>query len=267
MSDSERIVDLSEALVWQQLRARGAKMFMMPVFMAVVFAGVSVVSILSPGTITATTQNSLQQIVQQYFGDLESPYTLAIALFLIQGPYLLATFSGVLGVNAGQRLSSELISSGQFELLLTSPYHARQVFVALLLGTTLLTLLHTAVFGAIAIGVPLVMLLSVGAELGVQVNGILYLAFILPLPTAIWANLVVILGSMGFFGDLLEGAEDVFGILGIAPGICLLLLINFFPQFNLVVMAVVSVLLVLALIGACTYWVTAGFNSEEVLPS
>ena len=261
------MVDLSEALVWKQLRSQGLKMFWMPVFLSVVFVGITVLSLQSPQSLTSTTQGSLQQIVELYFGDIDNRYAFGVALFVIQGPYLLATFSGILGINAGQRMSSELIESGQFELLLSSPFSPRQVFVSLLVGTTLLTLLHTVVFGVIAIGIPLVYLLTLGAQLGAQINGVLFVAFILPIPTAVWANLVVILGAMGIGGDLFEGAEDAFAIFGLIPGAALLLLINFYPRTNLVLLATASIVAILCLIAVCSYWVTTRFRAEDILPS
>lgn len=266
MSENVGLIDLSEALVWQQLRSRRLKLFAMPLFLALVFGGITVVSIRSPGAVTPTTRQSVQRLVELYFGDLNGEYVFALALFLIQGPYLLATFSSVLGVNTGQRMAGKLISSGQFELLLSSPYHERRVFNSLLVSTTLVTLLQVFVFGVIALGIPIVALLAIGAKLGAQLNAALLPAFILPLPTAIWANLVVILGSMGIGGDLSDGMEDLFSVVGIIPGLGLTVLVNLFPNLNLLLFSLGSLVVILCLIAICGYWVTTRFRAEDILP-
>ncbi|GGN94149.1 MULTISPECIES: hypothetical protein [Haloarcula] len=267
MSDTTEIIDLSEALVWQQLNSRRLKLFAMPLFLAVVFGGITVVSISSPGAVTPTTRQSVQRLVELYFGELNSEYAFALALFLIQGPYLLATFSSVLGVNTGQRMAGKLISSGQFELLLSSPYHERQVFNSLLLSTTLVTLLQVFAFALVALGIPIAVLVSIGAELGAQLNATLLPAFLLPLPTAIWANLVVILGSMGIGGNLSDGVQELFSVVGIVPGLGLTVLVNLFPNLNLVLFSVASLVLILCLIAICGYWVTTRFHAEDILPA
>ncbi|WP_049902026.1 hypothetical protein [Halococcus agarilyticus] len=267
MSNETETIDLSEALVWQQLHSRRLKLFAMPLFLAVVFGGITVVSIGSPGSVTPTTRRSVQRLVGLYFETQNSEYAFALALFLIQGPYLLATFSSVLGVNTGQRMAGNLISSGQFELLLSSPYHERQVFNSLLVSTTLVTLLQVFSFALVALGIPIAVLLSMGAQLGSQLNATLLPAFLLPLPTAIWANLVVILGSMGIGGDLSDGVQDLFSAVGIIPGLALTILVNLFPNLNLLLFSLASIVSILCLIAICGYWVTTRFDTEDILPA
>lgn len=267
MSENTELIDLSEALVWQQLRSRRLKLFAMPMFLAIVFGGITVLSISSPGSVTPTTRQSINRLVELYFGELNSEYSFALALFLIQGPYLMATFSSVLGVNTGQRMAGKLISSGQFELLLSSPYHERQVFNSLLVSTTLVTLVQVFGFALVALGIPIAVLLSMGAQIGTQLNATLLPAFTLPLPTAIWANLIVILGSMGIGGELSDGVQELFSVVGIIPGLGLTVLVNLFPGLNLLLFSVGSLVLILCLILICGYWVTTRFRAEDILPA
>lgn len=264
---SPGLFELSGALMWQEVRSRGARMFALPVMLSLVFVGITVVSVQSPQFLTGTTQGSLQQLVETQFGGVNEEYALTIALFVFQGPYLLATLSGVLGINVAQRMASGLVDSGRFELLLSAPFENRDVFLSLLLGTTLVTLLNVLVFASIAIVVPLVLLLVLGAEFGSSVNGVLLLAFLLPIPTSIWANLIMILSTMGVGGKLLSGVEDAFSLVGLLPGIGLLLLVNFFPRLNLTLLALGSIVAVVVLSLACSYWVTSRFDAVDILPS
>lgn len=267
MSDADRALHLAELLLWKHYRGRGRKIFLFPVLMALFFSTIVIGTSFSPDALTPATQQSIDRLVSMYFVDVDGTIAYALALFLLQGPYLLAVFAGMIGVRAGNKVASELISSGRFELLLSAPYDDKNVFHALLTGTTVLTLLQLGAFAAIAIGGPLAFLFVSGVEVTAEVNNLLLVAFLLPLPIAVWANLIAILGSLGVGGEWVEGVDDALSLIGIAPGLLLVLTVTIWPEVNLVALSVFALVGISLVTVACTYWVVLRFTAEHILPT
>ncbi|WP_135829661.1 hypothetical protein [Halorussus halobius] len=268
MSDTRPVVRLLEALLWQRFRARGWKMFLVPVGFGVFFVGITILTSQSPETLTPSTRAAVERQIELYFTNVENVTgdIFGLALFLLQGPYLLGVFGGILGVRVGQRVASALVDSGQFELLLSAPYGPKDVFLALLGTTMLLTGLHVVVFAAISIGGPLAYLLANDILLTSNVNDLALVGFLLPIPLALWANVVVILNSMGIGGDRLQGAEDVITLLGIIPGVILILTINIWPGVNVLYLSGGALGIAILAVISCLYWVTNNFTVERILP-
>ena len=267
MNRDDPVVRLATLLVWKHYRRRGLKVFVFPVALALLFTALVVGTALSPGALTPSTQRSIDELVSSYFVDVDGAFGHSLALFLLQGPYLLALFAGMIGVQVGTKMATQLVSSGRFELLLAAPYDRRQVFHGLLAGTMLMTLLQLSVFAVLAIGGPLLFLVSSGVGVTGEFDSLLGLAFVLPVPIALWASLVAILGTLGVGGGRFEDASDALSLIGIAPGLALVLVVTYWPTVDLFVLAAVALLAAAGLTVACSYWVTRRFSAEYVLPS
>lgn len=268
MTDTHRTGRLVEALIWQRFKSRGWKMFLVPVAFGAFFVGITVLTAQSPSTLTPSTRAAVERLIELHFTNVENVdgMVYSLALFLLQGPYILAVFSGIIGIRVGQRVASGLIESGQFELLLSAPYDGRDVFLAMLGATTILTALHIVVFAVIAIGGPLLFLAANGILVTSNVDGIVLIGFLLPVPLALWANVVVILNSMGVGSERLQGAEDVVSLAGILPGVALILIVNVWPGTNLLRLSGGALALAVLAVVLSLYWVTNSFTVEKILP-
>lgn len=259
---------LIKTLLWQEYRSSGWKMLLYPVGLGVFFVGIMISTAIEPSTLTPQTQQSIEQQLQLYYSGIENINNklYAMAMFLIQGPYLLVVFSGVLGLRASNRMTSRLIDSGQFELLLSTPFDVRDIFLSLLASTILLTIGSVMILGVIAIGGPLIYLTANGVLLTGNLNTFALIAFLLPIPFALWSNVVIILKSIGIGGEWLRGGEDFLNLFGIAPGISLVFLITAYPRIDLVNLAVGSFITAIVVVALCLYWLTNSFTADRILP-
>ncbi|PSP84982.1 hypothetical protein BRC83_03485 [Halobacteriales archaeon QS_1_68_17] len=223
----------------------------------------------NPDALTPSTRRAVERQIELYFSTSGpvSDELFTLALFLIQGPFLLVIFAGVIGVRIGNRVVSRLIDSGQFELLLSAPYDVREVFISVLATSVILTAMGLGVFAAISIGGPLVFLAANGLLPTGGVDGLLLIGFLLPVPFTLWANLVVIVGATGIAPGPLADANDVLNIFGLAPGILLVLFINLRPNVNVIHLSVASLLVAVLAVAGCLYWLTRSFDVEQVLPN
>jgi len=254
-----------QSLVWEHLADRRTGVLLSPLAFSVLFLGVTLLTAYSPGVLTPTTRASLDQIVEGQFSGSKSRYVYALAMFLIQGPYLLGTLSGVMGIQTGQKLSVKAIGSGRFELLLTAPYDQKHVFLSFLAASFVLTLLKVAVFSVLSIGGPL---LALDLLFGLQTeftNVITAVAFLVPIPLALWSNLMVLLGAMGFGTSIYNRFDEVMPLVGIAPAIALVVIVNVVPEVSLFELSVVSIVLTGGVTALCIGWVTRWFDVERVL--
>jgi hypothetical protein len=266
MRDPVGAVRLSMALVWQQFRAKGAgRVFAVPLSYSVLFLGIVVLTARSPEFLTPATRAAVEQATELYFGGADGKYVYALALFVIQGPYYLGMFAGIIGVQSGQGLSAAQIRSGRLELLLSAPFAVKDVFLGLLAGSFLLTMVQIGVFGLVSIGGPILFVALQGGLPSSSLGGVVALGFLVPIPLAIWSNLTVVCGALGLGSDLYEGIDEYLPIVGLAPGIVLVLVVTLLPSVDVLALAggslVVSVLATLAGV----WWVSNWFDVERVL--
>lgn len=263
---SDRTLRTVRCFIWQQFRVQGVRMFALPVGLAVVFIGINVVAAQSPGSLTGTTQKALSETISRYFSDVSGSEAVVLALLFVQGPYLLTVFGAVLGARVGQGVTQPEIESGRFELLLASPYCPAEVFKGLVLGAFTITMLQLGVLAVVALGSTFTLLLSLGASPTGNLGTLAYTAFLIPLPGALWATLVMVVVSLGV-GETyaIGGLADLAQLVAIAPAVGGLLVVNIFPTINIyllsVGMLVVSVLATVIGAGAISRW----FRPERVL--
>jgi len=265
MTKSKRIRTFARALVWSQLRAQGYRQFILPFGLGILFLGANVVASQHPGILTLTSEAAIRDLVNRYFTDISGD-AFIIGLLVVQGPYLLSVFTAVVGVRVGESLVESDIDSGRFEQYLNLPYRTTELYQSFILGSLTLALLQTLVIGVIAIGGSLALLVTKGVTFASSIGSVLYVSFLIPIPMALWATLVVI--AIGLWSGSSSGTGDVgdlLKIVAVAPALSGVVAISVQPGISLALLtagllsfAVVSVVVMSAAMGR---W----FEPESVL--
>lgn len=151
-----------------------------------------------PGILTGTTRLGLRRAAELYFPTIaDSRAALALAMLFIQGPFLAAVFAQLTGAVTAQAAVGSEAARGGFELLLSAPYRPREIFVAMPAASLAITLVSWAVLMLAMVGIVALALSLVGSRPMLS-PGFLALAFLLPLPMALWANLIGLAFALTF---------------------------------------------------------------------
>ncbi len=180
-------VRLTGALLWRVRRDQRSRLLLAPVGYGLLALAVMLAPVFLPGR--DPTLQRLRQGLELLVGPLpENPLVVALALVVVQGPYLVGVLAAVAGAVLSQATVSAEVARGGLELLLSAPYRPREVFAAFLASSFLLVALSWALLTAMAIGLPILGLIWLGAPpIPWSYTGI---ALFLPLPMALWACLI-----------------------------------------------------------------------------
>ncbi len=232
MGERERAARLCGALLWRVARDQGGKLVLAPMGYGVLALLTMLAPVYLPGSghVTERLREGLGLLV----GPLpDDPLVVALALVVVQGPYLVGVLAAVAGAVLSQATVSSELARGGLELLLSAPYRPREVFAAFLGSAFVLVVLSWAVLTAVAIGLPVIGLRWLGAP---QIPWFyLGIALFVPLPMALWADLIASVFALAFpsFTPLRVGTTSSLGqFVAIAPALGALLFITVRPDVH-----------------------------------
>ncbi len=232
MRNLSRAARLTGALLWRVTRDQRSRLLLAPVGYGLLALAIMLAPVSLPGS--PPTLQRLRQGLELLVGPLpDDPLVVALALVVVQGPYLVGVLAAVAGAVLSQATVSGEVARGGLELLLSAPYHPREVFAAFLASVFLLVALSWALLTAVAIGLPILGLTWLGApQIPWSYTGI---ALFLPLPMALWACLIASAVAIAIpsFGFLRVGTATSLGqALAIAPAMGSLLFITIRPEVH-----------------------------------
>ncbi len=231
---ASRALHLTKALLWRAGHEQGIRLMVMPLAFAGVLLVLNLVVFYVPGILTSATRYALERQAAMYFSSLPGSAGLAMAFLLVQGPYLMALFAGILGASIAQSSIGNEAARGGFELLLGTVYKVGEVFVAFLLTSFVLTLVGWFVLALGTLGVAAIVLLLMQIHFHLPASYIV-LVTVIPLPLALLANLGALLLGLIFprLIQLRTGSTNVLQLLAMLPALALFILINVRPDLDL----------------------------------
>lgn len=208
MPDVRRILHLTQALITTERRRRGWKLWAFPIGLGLLFLALIVLVLSSRiEMLTPTTRQSLKMIVHQNFTGIHGSTALALALLIVQGPYLLSVFVPILAVLTVRPLIGARLTSGEFERLLGAPYSHDDVFLAFVSAICIIIFAQIAVLAIVCFGGGWVLVLVSSESFQVSMNPAVYLAFLAPIPIGLWATLVATFVYMRYPDTPLNGTS------------------------------------------------------------
>ncbi|MCS7173949.1 MAG: hypothetical protein N0A24_11380 [Armatimonadetes bacterium] len=249
MSELRNAGRLCGALLWRVVRDQRQRLLLAPLGYGILALTVMLLPVYLPGG--PQTAGRLREGLGILIGPLpDHPLAVALALVVVQGPYLVGVLASVAGAVLSQATVTSETARGGLELLLSAPYRPREVFAAFLVSSFLLVVFSWAVLTAVAIGLPLLMLAWLGApRIPSFYVGI---ALFVPLPMALWADLIASAVTLAFpsLGLLRVGTGSTLGSsLAIAPAMGALLFVTIRPEVHPAKMGGVALLLGLGAVG------------------
>ncbi|WP_141727635.1 hypothetical protein [Thermogemmatispora onikobensis] len=242
-SGLDRVLQLTGALLWRGRREQGVRLLVIPLAFALFFLLLCLVTLYFPGLLTPLSRFAIQAQAQAYFGaTVHGNAGLAMALLLIQGPYLIALFAAFMGATLAQNLVGTEAARGGLELLLSSAYRVQEVFVAFLLASFVLTICQWAILALGTLGAAATVLALLRIAFTLQARYIA-LAVAVPLPIALWANLGALFLGMAFprLTQIRTGSTtNLMQLLAALPALALLILINIRPDLNAGLVAAIA---------------------------
>jgi len=270
MGNLGRLSTLSRAMLWRGFKESWWVLVGGAVFVGGVIALLTAVTTLTPGGLgTGLGPQAVGRLAEVYFnGEADTAGVLMILLW-VYGPFMLATLAGYLGANLAQSALQTEVSRGGFEVLLSGPYRAGEVFLGWVTSTLLLTLLGWAMAAALVLVAGIVVWLMVDLALPL---GLSYwvVAFALPIPVALWAIFVALFLLLRFPGMLRSRSNLALGVilpLAMLPGLGLIVLISALPEVNSLAMLGLATVAVLAGVVLAGLGFRRAFRPEVLLES
>ena len=126
--------DLVSSMVWRVWREQKRTLIVVPIALAAILIGLTMLTYFIPGSLTGSTQSAIKALMRRQLGVTGSVTNVdfAIAILFFFGPYLTAMFAATLGSNIGAAMVGGASSTGLFESLLAGPYKYSDVFWAML---------------------------------------------------------------------------------------------------------------------------------------
>jgi len=219
------------ALLWRVTRDQREKLVVAPLGYGILALAIMLAPVYLPG---GGATERLREGLGVLVGPLpDDPLAVALALVVVQGPYLVGVLASVAGAVLAQATVTSEATRGGLELLLSAPYRPREVFAAFLASSFLLVALSWAVLTAVAIGLPILGLNWLGAP--PIPSFYLGIALFVPLPMALWADLIASTVALAFpsLGLLRVGTATTLGqFLAIAPALGSLLFVTLRPEMH-----------------------------------
>jgi len=270
MGELGRIRTLSRAMLWRGFKECWWVLVGGALFVVGIITLVTVVTTLtSGGLVTGFAPQAVERLAEVYFDGEASTAGVLMILLWIQGPFLLATLAGYLGANLAQSALQAEVSRGGFEVLLSGPYRAAEVFWSWVTSTLLLTLLGWAMAAVLVLVAGIVVWLMVDLALPLGL-GYWVFAFAIPLPVALWAifiSLFILLRFPWMIRSRSNLASAVILPLAMLPGLALIILINVLPEVNSLAMLAMATAAVLAGIVLAGFGFRRAFRPEALLES
>lgn len=267
MTDVPGWQTLARALVWSELRGRGWRLFAFPFGAGILFLGLLGITAVSPGALTGATRAALSAQAEQYFTGVGSDTALLLAMVVVQGPYFVAMIGAVLSILVTQTGVGQRLSAGEFELLLSGPYSEREVFIALVAASFVLSLLVIGVLAVIAFGGTAIALAWAGVSLTPSAVRLLATGLLTPVPLALWATFVAVVVYLRFPETPINGTEpgNLLIMVGMLPAVLLVMLPTAVPSIDPVLLSVGGIALSLLAIGIGWTSVRQWFDVKTLL--
>jgi hypothetical protein len=225
---------LARAIVWSELRGRRWRLFAFPIGAGVLFLGLLAATAVSPEILTETTREALAAQAEQYFTGTASDTALLLSMVIIQGPYFVAMIGAVLAILVTQTGVGQRMAAGELELLLSGPFREREVFVALIAGSFVLSLLMIGVLVVISFGGAAIVIQWVGITLTSEAFVLLTAGLLTPIPMALWATFLAVVVYLRFPDTPVNGTEpgNLIIMIGVLPAVLLVVLPTAIPTIN-----------------------------------
>ncbi|WP_458189065.1 hypothetical protein [Haladaptatus sp. NG-WS-4] len=190
-----------------------------------------------------------------------------LAMLVVQGSYFVGMIGAVLSILVTQTGVGQRLSAGEFELLLSGPYREREVFVALVAGLFVLSLLVIGVLAAISFGGGAIALLWADASLTPSAVRLLATGLLTPIPLALWATFVAVVVYLTFPETPINGTEpgNLLIMVGILPGVALVILLTAVPSIDPILLSAGGVTVSLLAIGIGWTSVRRWFDVKTLL--
>lgn len=258
---------LARAIVWSELKGRNWRLFAIPLGAGALFLAILGLTAASPGSLTPMTREALRAQADIYFTGVGSDRALLLAMLVVQGPQLVAMLGAVLSVLVTQTGMGQRLGAGELELLLSGPYHDREVFVALVGGSFVLSLLVIAVLAVIAFGGGIAAVAWAGVSLTPAAVRLLVTGLVAPVPIALWATFVAVVVYLAFPETPVNGTEpgNLLIMVGIVPGLAVVILPTAIPSVDPFLVSAGGA--ALSLLAVAAGWVTVRrwFDVKKVL--
>jgi ethanolamine transporter len=232
MRDLNRGLHLGGALIWRGYREQRAKLLVLPLIFAALILTFSLA--ISFGAIGPSAHRSLSLNASPYVGGLHDNLGRAMAALFNQGPFLIAFFAAFTGTVVAQNSVGSEAARGGLELLLSVTDRVRELIVALLVGSFVLTLIGWVVLALGTLGVAAIVLVVQGASFHLPLAYLL-VAVVMPLALAVWANQLSLFLALTFprLAQMRAGSfSSVLQLVGMAPAYALFLLVNLRPGLD-----------------------------------
>ncbi|AEJ39641.1 hypothetical protein TPY_1457 [Sulfobacillus acidophilus TPY] len=222
-------------MLWRQWREQSRRLVWMPVGFALVLGAITVLAFSVPGVLTPLTRRALDTAMTLYFHRIHGAVALGLAFLVFQSPYFIALFASLTGSQIAQAsIGGEWVRGG-FELLLSAPYRPQVLYVAFLVSDLLLTIWGFVWLAAVSLGVSLGVLVAMGVHLVSLPRQYFVMALVLPLPIALFANLIALTLTF-MFPKLAQiragGTANVIQTLAILPAVLLIFVVTLHPAIH-----------------------------------
>ena len=267
VNDSPGVLTLARAYVWSELRGQGWKLFAFPLVAGVLIAGGIGVASVTTLPLDAEMTGLLQDAAEQYFTQVPDEGNLLTALIVIQGPSTVTMLAALMSLIMVQTGLGKRLAAGEFELLLSGPYRDREVFLALVLGAFVLSLIGIGIILVLSMGVGLGILLTEGVQLSSDGIALFTIGLLAPIPMALWATFVAVVTYLVFPDAAMNNSHpgNLIAMVAILPAIGILLATTAGIGVDAFVIVVSANLL--PLFGMLIGWITVRrwFRVEKVL--
>ena len=266
-NDAPDVLTLALAYVWSELRGQGWKLFAFPLVAGLVIAGGIGVASVTTLPLDAELTQLLQDAAGQYFTQVPDEGNLLTALIVIQGPSTVTMLAALMSLIMVQTGLGKRLAVGEFELLLSGPYRDREVFLALVVGAFILSLIGIGIILVLSMGVGLGILLTEGVQLSSDGIALFTIGLIAPIPMALWATFVAVVTFLIFPEAAMNNSHpgNLIPMVAILPAIGVLLATT--AGIGVDAFVIVASANLFPLLGMLIGWITVRwwFRVEKVL--
>ncbi len=230
---------LCKALIWRMFRQQRSLIFILPLLTFLLISLTSVAIYSFPVLLTGPTRTALETAASHqlaFIKDVSDNKAFVLAFLLVQAPYFLALLSSISASRNVQTILKTETSQGGLEILLSMPYGARDVLMAIFASGLAITILSWSliVFGGyLVIGAALFSVAEVPkGDLWIFLLSALFVS----LSTAIWsagATLAISTIFPRLMGVNMNTSSGIAQFVAIFPALTMFLLLNLMPDVNL----------------------------------
>lgn len=223
------VVILTCALIWRGVREQGFRLWLFPCLVGGLLLGSMVLVATDSRVLTGFSYQILELTIEGHFGQQpDSNITMALVLGLTQGPYLVALIGALMASSFACAAFGSEASRGGLELMMSAPFRARDIFLALI---AYVSILSAGVWSILIWILLFLMTIAIAILQPGVMPGVLYIlaAGLMPLPVVLWASLIAvsIVSYFPRFADIRAGTTGNFvQLVSILPSLFIFLIVN-----------------------------------------